>query len=121
MVAKKNKGGRPRIKIDYKLCEELAGIFCTQEEIAGILGVSASTLKHSKKFLHIYKRGQEGAKMSLRRKQFKLADTNAGMAIFLGKNYLGQRDSQEIDLGDNVQKYFDDIAGTLKQSYTKAD
>jgi len=33
----------------------------------------------------------------LRRTQFKLADTHAGMAIFLGKNYLGQRDLFDLD------------------------
>jgi len=33
----------------------------------------------------------------LRRTQFKLADTHPGMAIFLGKNYLGQRDLFDLD------------------------
>jgi hypothetical protein len=31
--------------------------------------------------------------MSLRRYQFKLAQKSAAMAIFLGKNYLGQKDN----------------------------
>ena len=35
--------------------------------------------------------------MSLRRAQFNLAKTNAAMAIFLGKNYLGQKDSADIE------------------------
>ena len=33
--------------------------------------------------------------MSLRRNQFKLAEKSAAMAIFLGKNYLGQTDRFE--------------------------
>jgi hypothetical protein len=37
--------------------------------------------------------------MSLRRAQFKLAETNASMAIFLGKQYLGQKDYPN-DRGD---------------------
>ena len=109
---------RPKKIIDYKVCEKLAMIFCTQEEIAAVLGISASTLQHNKKFLQVYKNGLEFAKTSLRRKQFKLADTNAGMAIFLGKNYLGQRDTHEIDMGDNVQEYFNNIARELKRSYS---
>ena len=34
--------------------------------------------------------------MSLRRTQFKLAEKNPTMAIFLGKQYLGQRDNIEV-------------------------
>ena len=115
-VKKKRKIGRPKIKIDYATGEKLAGIFCTQEEIAAIIGVSASTLQHNKHFLQVFEKGQQTAKMSLRRKQFKLADTNAGMAIFLGKNYLGQRDNMEFDVGENVQEYFDKIADAIRKS-----
>jgi hypothetical protein len=34
--------------------------------------------------------------MSLRRWQMKMAQTNATMAIWLGKQYLGQSDRQEV-------------------------
>jgi hypothetical protein len=37
---------------------------------------------------------------TLRRAQFKLAETNATMAIFLGKTYLGQNDRRGQDQGD---------------------
>ena len=33
--------------------------------------------------------------ISLRRSQFKLAEKNATMAIWLGKQYLGQRNHKE--------------------------
>ncbi len=36
--------------------------------------------------------------MSLRRFQFKLAQRSAAMAIFLGKNYLGQSDARHGQL-----------------------
>ena len=39
--------------------------------------------------------------MSLRRIQWKLADKNTSMAIFLGKQYLGQKDT--IEQVDNTQ------------------
>lgn len=35
-------------------------------------------------------------KIRLRRNQLKLSEKSAAMAIFLGKNYLGQRDSFEV-------------------------
>ena len=52
-MKKKSKAGRPKKIIDYKQCEELAAIFCTHEEIAGVLHVSVSTLEHDKKFLQV--------------------------------------------------------------------
>lgn len=92
---------------------ELAEIFCTQEEIAKILGLSASTLQHNEEFLQVYKKHLETAKSSLRRHQFKLAEKNPAMAIWLGKQYLGQREpKEEIDVKivdiPNVDKMTDE-------------
>lgn len=88
--------GRPKIQIDYEQVGKLSSIFCTQSEIAAILGVSLSKLEKDKEFVRIHKNGLEAGKCSLRRKQFKLADKNAGMAIWLGKQYLGQRDPDKV-------------------------
>ena len=93
----KRKVGRPKLPIDYNTVEKLAEMFCTQDEIAAFLDISKRTLLRDKEFCQYYKKGNDNAKCSLRRKQFKLADTNAAMAIFLGKNYLGQRDVQNIE------------------------
>lgn len=95
--------GRPKKTIDYETAEKLAQIFCTQTEIASFLNVSPSKLQHDKKFIQVYKKGLEIAKISLRRKQFILADKNAAMAIFLGKNYLGQKDVQTIDAEQKIR------------------
>ena len=84
--------GRPKFKIDYVMAEKLASIMCTQEEIASFLGCSRDTLMRDEKFCNIYKKGQDTGKMSLRRSQWKLAEKNTAMAIFLGKQYLGQKD-----------------------------
>lgn len=92
---KKNKGGRPKKAIDYKLVERLGKIMCTEEEIANMLEVSVRTLQRDKEFCRIYRKATENGKMSLRRTQFKLARTSASMAIFLGKQYLGQTDKVE--------------------------
>jgi len=93
--------GRPKIELDYELIEKLALIQCTQMEIASILGVNVSTLKRDTEFCRIYKKGVDEGKMSLRRIQWKLADKgNTAMAIWLGKQYLGQKDKQELS-GDS--------------------
>lgn len=90
--------GRPRKELDRQIFENLCGLQCTLEEIAGVLNCSADTVerwckrtyKHS--FAEEYKKHSAKGKMSLRRYQFKLAEKNAAMAIFLGKQYLGQTD-----------------------------
>jgi len=83
---------RPKVQIDYEAVRKLASIMCTEHEIATFLGCSERTLQRDKEFCRIYKEGQENGKMSLRRMQFKLAEKSYAMAIFLGKQYLGQRD-----------------------------
>ena len=89
--------GRPKKEIDYDMAEKLAGIMCTQEEIASFLGLSVRTLQRDEEFCRVYKKGQDNGKISLRRMQFKLADRNPAMAIFLGKQYLGQKDNIELE------------------------
>lgn len=92
--------GRPKIQIDYNTVEKLANIQCTQEEIASFLDISVRTLQRDEEFCRIYKKGQENGKMSLRRMQYKLAEKNTAMAIFLGKQYLGQKDNVEVEHKD---------------------
>lgn len=105
-----NKGGRPRKEIDMKLVESLANIQCTQEEIACVLECSVDTLMRQPGFAEIYKKGKEFGKSSLRRTQWKLAQTNTAMAIWLGKQYLGQTDKienvddQKITIVSDVKK-----------------
>lgn len=106
MATKKNKGGRPKFVIDYDTVEKLASIMATQEEIATFLGCNVRTLQRDDEFSRVYKKGQESGKMSLRRNQFKLAERNPTMAIWLGKQYLGQKDIQGIEYKDLDMKWF---------------
>lgn len=95
------RNGRPPIKIDKDQFEKLCGIQCTEEEIAGWFKCSIDTLnrwckkEYNETFAETYKKYAADGKTSLRRYQFKLAQTNATMAIWLGKQYLGQREPQE--------------------------
>lgn len=84
--------GRPKIEIDYATVEKLANIQCTQEEIASFLGISSRTLLRDEKFKELFAKGRENGKMSLRRIQWKHAEKSVPMAIWLGKQYLGQKD-----------------------------
>ena len=91
--------GRPQKEIDKKIFENLCGLQCTLEEIAGVFDCSVDTIErwckreYRETFAEVYKKHSAKGKTSLRRIQFKLAEKSAAMAIFLGKNYLGQKDS----------------------------
>ena len=102
--------GRPKTQIDLDLAEKLGRIQCTLAECSSILNVPLSTLSTHAEFSEAFKRGQQQGKMSLRRLQFKHAETNPTMCIWLGKQYLGQADSptqeddSDFDLIDNWTK-----------------
>ena len=99
--------GRPVIEIDYSLFESLCEIQCTLPEIAGVLKVSEDTVerrvkeKYGETFAETYKKLSAPGLMSLRRHQFRMAETNPTMAIWLGKQYLGQSDKTEMKLDVN--------------------
>lgn len=97
------KMGRPKKQIDQTQFEKLCGIMCTLGEIAGIFSCSEDTIErwcketYKMTFAETFKIYSANGKASLRRMQFKLAERNAAMAIFLGKNYLGQKDAADIE------------------------
>jgi len=100
--------GRPKKNIDYNLCESLAKIQCTQEEIAEITGVSTRTLQRDKEFCRVYKKGLDAGRMSIRRLQYKSAENgNVTMLIWLGKQYLGQSD--KILMEDGTEEHADEM------------
>lgn len=84
---------RPKFKIDYDSVDKLARIHCTQQEIADFLGCSVDTLQRDEKFCGIYKKRIADACRSLRRKQWEAAEEgNTTMLVWLGKQYLGQKE-----------------------------
>lgn len=97
------KMGRPKIYIDQKEFEKLCKLQCTLEEIAGWFDCSEDKIEmwcketYLTTFSDIFKVKSQGGKVSLRRMQFKLAETSSAMAIWLGKQYLGQRDVATAD------------------------
>lgn len=91
----KKKMGRPKTQIDYDLVLKLSSMMCTEEEIATVFNCSTKTLQRDEEFCRTFKKGQENGKMSLRRIQWKHAEKNASMAMFLGKVYLNQKEREE--------------------------
>lgn len=98
-VGSGDKRGRPpKTEIDFKMLENLCKIQCTAEEVAGVLEVSVDTVyrrideKHGITFAEYKERYAAQGRASLRRSQFKLAEKNSNMSIWLGKQVLGQRD-----------------------------
>lgn len=86
--------GRPKKTIDPGEVERLARMFCTQDEIAAFVGCSVDTLQRRKELREAYKRGMDHGRMSIRRVQFQEAiKGDKTMLIWLGKQYLGQRDT----------------------------
>jgi phosphopantetheine--protein transferase-like protein len=53
---------------------------------------------------YIKKVGCMGMKIRIRRNQLKLSEKSAAMAIFLGKNYLGQTDVAVEDNNETLQR-----------------
>lgn len=109
------KTGRPRIEIDKKQFESLCKLQCTKEEIAGFFDCSEDTIENFCKreykdtFSAVFAKKRQGGRVSLRRSQFKLAEKNAAMAIWLGKQYLGQteRPEENVDVED-IDALFDE-------------
>lgn len=104
------KMGRPQKEFDKKTFEDLIGLGCTQEEILWWFrddrgkAASLSTLSrwckrtYGKTFEQFrQENGGMAFKIKLRRLQIKLAEKSAPMAIFLGKNYLGQSDNVRVE------------------------
>jgi hypothetical protein len=90
--------GRPRKEISQDEFEKLCAMQCTQSEICSWFDVTDKTLNawcrrvYKMIFSEVFAQKSEMGKISLRRTQLRLAESSAAMAIFLGKQYLGQTD-----------------------------
>lgn len=106
---------RPRKEIDFEQFKKLCGLQCTLAEIAGFFDCSEDTVKNWCKrelkltFAEAFKAYSMTGKISLRRSQFELAKKNAAMAIWLGRNYLGQKDASEVTVTDDTVKVIIDV------------
>lgn len=123
--------GRPTKEFDIKAFQDLVGLGCSQEEICWFFrdetgkpaNIDTLTRWCKRTFdmtfqEYFAKNGYMALKIKLRRNQFKLSEKNAAMAIFLGKNYLGQRDYFETDNKEAIKK-LDEILDGMKDDAVK--
>jgi hypothetical protein len=94
---------RPARPVDLKLVEDLARIQCTDAEMAAVLGFSIDgwrkRVRRSKELVDLVEKGRENGRSSLRRIQWKAAlGGNTTMQIWLGKQYLQQRDMHSTEV-----------------------
>jgi len=98
-----SRGPREKKPVDWDMVKKLSQIQCTQEEICSFLEIGAETLRVASHEVFGCAPGEmlaewrQGGNCSLRRKQWQLADTSAAVAIFLGKQYLGQDDDYNLN------------------------
>jgi len=105
------KTGRPLAEIDWEKVDNMCGIRSTGEEIAGVLGIGYSTLYRAIRrefdmtFDEYYTLKSQNGKVSIRRKQYQTAmNGNPYMLKWLGVNWLGQSDKQEVEHNVNEIK-----------------
>lgn len=116
------KGDTPaQDRIDKKQFENLCGLQCTLLEICDFFDVEDDTLNswckktYGTTFSEVFKLKRGKGQISLRRMQWKLAEKNPTMAIFLGKQYLGQKDKIEYtdDGMKSINENINNIANLL--------
>lgn len=112
--------GRRLKEIDQKQFENLCGLQCTYDEICSWFDVTDKTLNswckrtYGKNFSEVFNEKRGRGKISLRRTQWELAKKNASMAIFLGKQYLGQSDQGGVIAEKDIRQE-DALSASLKK------
>ena len=115
---------RPQIQIDKKAFENLCMLQCSLMEIAAWFNCSEDTIErwckreYNEPFNVVFASKRKAGLISLRRLQFKLAEKSATMAIFLGKQYLNQRDVQSVEVSKSTEDSIHEIEAYLDAKQT---
>lgn len=97
----------PKPKVNKAEFEKLCALQCTLNEFAAWFDCDPLTIErfceaeYGMKFVDVFRIKRGKGQISLRRTQWHLAEKNASMAIFLGKQFLGQRDTFPEEQQDN--------------------
>lgn len=97
----KPEPAKPRLTIDWSLVDEMLLDMCEGNEIAAALCVSPETLydeiqKRYKVEFEVYRDKKRAETIqNLRKAQLNLSKSNSTMSVWLGKQYLGQKDKHE--------------------------
>ena len=103
------KVGRPKTELDLHELEKLSSLNCTMPEIAHFFDIPLRTLEdkytNDEKVRTTIDRGRADGKISLRRQQIQIMnDGNPTMAIWLGKQLLGQTERTEISQDIKIEE-----------------
>lgn len=114
---KKSNAGRKRIELtdeDWARIIGMIRIQCTAVEICNVMGFSEDTLSRriaenealgADNFAELYKKNSDAGKASLRRLQWKSAESGSQtMQIWLGKQMLGQKDRHDLEVGGSEDR-----------------
>ena len=105
----KKKVGRPKIELNLGELERLSRLNCTMPEISAYFDIPLRTLEdkftNEPEVRKAIEKGRATGMLSLRRKQIQIMEdtNNSTMAIWLGKQMLGQTDRQEIRQDINIE------------------
>jgi len=106
----KKKVGRPKIELNLGELERLSRLNCTMPEISAYFDIPLRTLEdkftNEPEVRKAIEKGRATGMLSLRRKQIQIMEdtNNSTMAIWLGKQMLGQTDRQEIRQDINIEE-----------------
>lgn len=125
-MIKMARTGRPPINFDRKQFIDLVALGCNQEEICWFFRDETGKVANIDTLSRWCKREfgvtfQEyskqnslmALKIQLRRNQFEMSKHSVPMAIWLGKQYLGQKDNVD-NTNDEVMKKLDDVLGNIE-------
>ena len=108
MTAQNKKVGRPKTPINLEELKKLCRLNCTMPEISSYFNIPLRTLEdrytNDMEVRTAIDKGRNEGKLSLRRKQIQIMDetNNPTMAIWLGKQLLGQRDKHDVITEDKA-------------------
>jgi hypothetical protein len=104
---KKFKQGRPEVKIDWNKVDGYLKAQCNGTGIAGLLGISPETLyrhcqKDHKVVFDVYsaQKKSEGRELLRAKQHLTAMEGNVTMQIWLGKQYLDQKDRSDFTTKD---------------------
>ena len=97
------------VEMDKNMFEVYCQLACSEQDICDLFGgVDHKTLDewcqktYGMGFDQIYRKKVSPVKLALRKNQLLLSKTSSMMAIFLGKNMLGQSDHPEPPVNENI-------------------
>ena len=106
----KRRRGRPKADISVSAIEKLSALSCTDEELAAYFSVTVQTIENKRKdpeYADAMRRGAAKGKLSLRRLQFRAAQNgDRTMLVWLGKQWLHQRDEQHVTVAEEPKESF---------------